>query len=173
MYVALLVILILVAIIAMLSLLSLSAYKKKRILPEIDSDICVIEEYFRYLSAITLGAASDESAKEYCKAKSIWDSATTPEEALAAFQISDGVSRIILDDARDRFDRDAYREIERGYIYRKNNLLWAIYRRLKLRDSSDKQNWEDIKKEINESKNRLLVRFYHRIKPYPRPWETE
>lgn len=173
MYTILIIILILVAIIAVFSLLAVSAYRKRRVLPEIDHSNCAVEEYFRYVSGITLGAASGESAREFCKAKSIWDNAISPMEALAAFQISDGVSRIILEDAKDRFDKDAYEEIERGYRHRKNNLLWAISRDMKTEDDPQIWKWDDIKETVHNSKNKLFVRFYHSIKPYPRSWENQ
>lgn len=173
MYIAFIAIIIVVALIAILSLVALNASRKRRILPKVDMENSAIEEYFRYLSAITLGAASGESAMEFCKAKSIWDSVTTPQEALAAFQIADGASRIILEDAKDSFDKEAYEDIERGYQSRKNVMLWAIINNLKALKQNTSWNWQDMKTDIAESKNRLFVRFYHRIKPYPRPWETE
>lgn len=173
MYTLLLAIIILIAIIAVFSLSALSAYRKRRILPTVDTDASAIDEYFRYLSAITLGAASGESAKAYCKAKSIWDNVCTTKESLAAFQVADGVSRIILEDIKDRFDKDAYEEIKRGYLFRKNNLLWAISRKLKLENKTDNWNWKELETGLAEAKNSLFVRFYHRIKPYPRPWETD
>ncbi|MGC9316307.1 MAG: hypothetical protein ACP5G4_11875 [bacterium] len=173
MYIILVAIIILIAIIAVFALNALSAYRKRRILPAIDTDASAIEEYFRYLSAITLGAASGESAKAYCKAKSIWDSVCTPKEALAAFQVADGVSRIILEDIKDIFDKDAYEEIKRGYLFRKNNLLWAISRKLKSDNNTENWNWKELETGLNKAKNSLFVRFYHRIKPYPRPWEID
>ncbi len=173
MYIAFIAIIIVVAFIALISLFALKAFQKRRILPTVDRDNSAIEEYFRYLSAITLGAASGESAMEFCKAKSIWDSVTTPQEALAAFQIVDGASRIILEDAKDSFDKEAYEDIERGYQSRKNVMLWAIINNLKASHKSATWNWQEMKEGITESKKRLFVGFYHRIKPYPRPWETE
>ncbi|HDR90679.1 MAG TPA: hypothetical protein ENN75_00365 [candidate division Zixibacteria bacterium] len=173
MYVILLAILILIAVIAVFSLIALSNYRKRRILPTIDTEASAIDEYFRYLSSITLGAASGESAKAYCKAKSLWENVCTPKEALAAFQVADGVSRIILEDIKDMFDKDAYEEIKRGYLFRKNNLLWAISRQLKSEKNNGTWDYKELEAGLSKAKNSLFVRFYHRIKPYPRPWEID
>jgi len=172
MYVFLIVILVIIATIAIFSLLALSSYRRNRFVPEVNRYNSAINEYFRYLSAVTLGAASDESAREFCKAKSLWDIALTPSEHLAAFHMADGAARIILDDAMGKFDKDAYSELIHGYSIRKNNIAWAISRVLsKETDNPAYWDWNILNAETTEAKNNLFVRLYHHIKPYTRSWE--
>jgi len=124
--------------------------------------------YLQYLTSIVLGACSEEAAYELCKIRHIWEIAVTPAEYIAAFQLSDGVASIALDDAKERLDSDCLAEIDRTYRLKRNQLLWSIRKYVgKEIGAQGAFPAESIAK----SKRELSIRFCHLIKSFPKGWE--
>ncbi|RKZ31098.1 hypothetical protein DRQ36_03300 [bacterium] len=135
-------------------------------------------EYYHYLNSLILGFGSNETARELCKAKQLWENASGFAEQFAAVQIADGAANIALSEVGEIIDTEAFTELTKQYRCHKNNVLWAI--RLIMMTGKPRNSPETsgkfldsgiLDKLVTQAKIRLLVRYSHIMKPYPKPWE--
>ena len=121
-------------------------------------------EFFQFLNALVLGVCSNETARELCKVRQIWDNASDHMEYMAAFHLLDGAAYLALEDASESVDKDSYKDIKKNYLYRKNRLLWAINK--VLQESSKTKKSLVLHDDIEKAKSKLIIRYSHLIKPY-------
>jgi hypothetical protein len=143
--------------------LTLIIFRRKKVHHELREVHGDSRAYLQYLCAVVLGAGSDETSREFCKIKHLWEIASTPSEFIAAFQLSDGIAQIAFGDVSEMLDQDILTEIKKTYRIRRNRLLWSIKKTTKDLDISDDS--------VDKSKRNLLVRYCHMVKTFPKAWE--
>lgn len=135
------------------------------------------KDYLQFLGSFVLGAGTDETSREFCKIKQMWEIAETPSDLFAVFQLSDAISSLAFDDAVERLDTEGLEEISKVFRHKRDYLLWSIIRfSQKKNNKHGKTSKEELnsfcQKSIEKSKREMGIRYCHFVKSYPRPWEN-
>lgn len=116
---------------------------------------------------------SDETAKELCKIRLIWNNIKDVEDYIPAVQLADGIARIMFSDIKDQIEEPLYRNLTHKYSTYKNRLVWAILKKKgNTKGKNVNQPGEKPKDYYRHAeKKRLMVHYFSLVRRYPRTWQ--